>query len=303
MRERLYRYSEMFGETFQGEGNHTGKNTVWVRWYGCNKKCAGFNNMENGELKVPEKELYYNTIDISNVTDINDLPTLDVGCDTYYSWHPRFRHLAKRETAETIANKLIELNKNEFNPEGLFIHPRTGQDIHLCFTGGESMMSQDGIIETVRYLHSVGNMPINITVESNGSVKVTDEFREFVTWFLENGGNEFFWSLSPKIESVSGEKWDKSICPDVVSEYVSITPTGQLKFVCDNTANGWEQIDKAVTEFTDAGIQLPVWIMPEGASAEAQSRHHADIAEEAVRRGYYFASRVHATVFGAVPGK
>ena len=43
--------------------------------------------------------------------------------------------------------------------------------------------------------------------------------------------------------------------------------------------------------------------MPEGASANAQSRHDSNIAIEAVRRGYYFSARVHALVFGACPGK
>ena len=80
-KEREYRYSEIFGNTFQGEGHHCGKATVWLRFFGCNKKCAGFNNMKNGQLVVPENMLYYNHLDLTGVTDILQLPTEDVGCD------------------------------------------------------------------------------------------------------------------------------------------------------------------------------------------------------------------------------
>ena len=302
-RERLYRYSEMFGETFQGEGHHCGKNTVWLRWFGCNKTCCGFNNMKDGKVVIPEKEMYYNTIDPIDVKTIFDVPVQDMGCDSVYSWHPRFRYLAQKATAVEIARKLVDLNRNEYNPDGLFVHPNSGQDIHLCFTGGESMMSQQGIVEVLQHLRGIGNCPRYVTVETNGSVNIDFEVKGYIEHFLETGGKEFFWSVSPKLESVTGERWADSICPDVVREYVEASGTGQLKFVCDNTPESWAEITKAVNEFRAGGVSLPIWIMPEGASSKAQGRHHALIAEEAVRRGYYFASRVHATVFGACPGK
>lgn len=302
-RERIYRYSEIFGNTFQGEGHHTGKATVWVRWFGCNKKCAGFNNMKNGQLVVPENMLYYNHLDLTGVTDILQLPTEDVGCDSYYSWHPKFRHLAKKETAVEIARKLVDLNRTPSNPDGLFLHPKTRQDIHLCFTGGESMMSQDGIMDVLAHLRGIGNCPRYVTVETNGSVEIGDDVKKFIQNLLGTGMKEFFWSVSPKLESVTGEKWDRSICPDVVFAYHETTQTGQLKFVCDNSPECWADIERAVEEFRAGGVWWPVWIMPEGASAKAQGRHHANIAEEAISRGFYFASRVHATVFGACPGK
>ncbi|AUS03059.1 hypothetical protein NVP2275O_478 [Vibrio phage 2.275.O._10N.286.54.E11] len=298
IREKQYRYSEIFGETFQGEGNHTGKNTLWLRWFGCNKTCYLFG--QDKENPVPKKEMYYETIDITNITDIQQLPIQNMGCDSYHSWHPRYRHLAHKDTAKDLAQKLIDLNKNEHNPEGLFIHPKSGQDIHLCFTGGESMMAQDGIIDVLNALISVGNYPKNVTIESNGTVNLRSH-QDWTNMF--NQDITLFWSISPKLESVSGEAWDKSICPDTLYGYKQIVDNGQLKFVCDNSDESWEEIEKAILEYQQRGVTWPIWIMPEGAEQSAQSRHDADIAVEAVKRGYYFASRVHATVFGAVAGK
>ena len=41
-----------------------------------------------------------------------------------------------------ICNLLnIDIMKNESNPQGLFLHPITGQRQHLCITGGEPLMA------------------------------------------------------------------------------------------------------------------------------------------------------------------
>ena len=300
LREKKYNYSEIFGETFQGEGFYTGTNTVWVRFFGCNKTCAGFNNNINGVLVVPEEELYYNKIDITDITDIMQLPTCDVGCDSYYSWHPRFKHLAKKKTASEIADELITLNKNEYNPDGLFTHPRSGQQIHLCFTGGESMMNQTGIIDIVQNLKNRNNYPRFVTIETNGTVPIKPEVLQFI---ISNTDIEFFWSISPKLFSVSAETKERSIIPGVVYGYYQASNKGQLKFVSNNSDTSWDEIESAILDYRQVGVDYDIWIMPEGASADAQSRHDSEIAIEAVKRGYYFSAIVHAMVFGACPGK
>lgn len=299
IREKKYNYSEIFGETFQGEGFYTGTNTVWVRFFGCNKTCAGFNNIKDGELIVPESELYYNKIDIKDVTDIMQLPTCDVGCDSYYSWHPKFKHLAKKGTASEIADELVNLNRNKYNPDGLFVHPRSGQLIHLCFTGGESMMNQTGIIDIVQELKNRNNYPKFVTIETNGTVPIKID----VSDYIRNSDIEFFWSISPKLFSVSAETKEKSIIPSVVYGYAQASNKGQFKFVSNNSNTSWDEIESAIMDYNQSNIYFDVWIMPEGASANAQSRHDSEIAIEAVKRGYYFSARVHAIIFGAVPGK
>ena len=296
MKNKEYRYSEIFGETFQGEGKLLGSNTLWLRWFGCNFTCHKFGQSKDPEKYIPKEEMYYNKIDITDITHIDQLPIQNVGCDSFMAWSPRFRHLAFKDTAHDIAKKLIHINKNEYNPEGLFIHPKSGQDIHLCFTGGESMMSQDGIIEVLQELKNLNNAPLNVTIETNGSQKVRDTFI-----FPED--IKLFWSISPKLESASGEPKKKAIRPDLIQDYNKVSSNGQLKFVCDNSELCWEEIEEAVQLYREAGINWDVYIMPEGAEQSAQSRHDADIAVEAIKRGYYFTSRVHATVFGAITGK
>ena len=56
-------------------------------------------------------------------------------------------------------------------------------------------------------------------------------------------------------------------------------------------------------EYTEAyhkaGVHWPVWIMPVGATKEQQEDEMmADIAMEAMKRGYYFSGRLHCHIFG-----
>jgi uncharacterized NAD-dependent epimerase/dehydratase family protein len=62
-------------------------------------------------------------------------------------------------------------------------------------------------------------------------------------------------------------------------------------------------VEEFTATFREAGIQWPVWIMPVGATAEGQNKIQATVAEEAVRRGYNVAARVHCFVFNNIIGK
>ena len=297
---KKYRYSEIFGKTFQGEGKFTGISTNWVRWFGCNKTCSGFGNM--GANRIPEESLYYNFIDTNAVEDVRDLPVEDKGCDSYYSWHRNFTHLAKQESAEKIVDHLVDVQKNSSNPQGLYIHPITGQDTHLAFTGGESMMSQNGSADVLNEMLDRGNFPSNITIETNGTIALRQTFIDAIDRFKDCGGT-LFWSVSPKILAVSGECPTKSILPEVIAEYAELSDFGQLKFVCNNRDKAWAQIANAIDEYYEVGVDWNVYIMPVGASAEMQHTHDAVIAERAIEEGYYFSGRVHCDVFANAIGK
>ena len=41
-KEKKYRYSEIFS-SIQGEGRYSGVPTIWLRLWGCNFECRGFN--------------------------------------------------------------------------------------------------------------------------------------------------------------------------------------------------------------------------------------------------------------------
>ena len=296
---KQYRYSEIFGDTIQGEGHYGGRPTVWVRWWGCNFNCNGFGQKN---LDDPSSwELPYEYVDASLYDKMEDLPVFEYGCDSSYSWSKNFASLAHKGTAKEIAGKIQDLLKNDFNPNGQFQHPKTGQWTHMAFTGGEPMMSQTAIVDVMEEFRQQWNPPRYVTIETNGTQAVRDPFWEFFT----NHGlfpGELFWSVSPKL-SASGEDWEDAINPDIVHKYRLMSTKGQLKYVVDGSPKVWDEVDKATDLFRKAHVEFPVWIMPVGARAEEQKQIQAKVAEEAIRRGYNVATRIHCFLFDNVIGK
>jgi len=305
-----YRYSEIFGKTFQGEGTYTGVPTVWLRSWGCNFNCSLFGTshddieaIERGEkpsVEVPSLA----ELDLSQYKTMEELPVFKFGCDSSYSWSKSFAHLARQDTAEDIATQIVDLNKHSSNPEGRFIHPVSGQSIHMAFTGGEPMMSQSAIVDVMKSFDSFNNTPKNITIETNGSQSLRKPFVEYFSEYLNRPEeNELFWSVSPKLY-LSGEQWDQAVQPDVVAEYAELSDDGQLKYVVNGTDRSWREVEEATRLYREAGVYWPVWIMPVGATKDQQQEPQiANIAEEAVLRGYNVAARVHCYVFGNIIGK
>lgn len=297
MTEKKYKYSEIFGDTFQGEGRYTGVPTVWIRFWGCNLSCSGFG--QDDPTKPETWKLDYQTIDVSSIKRVEDLPVFNRGCDSSYSWAKKFSHLAPQGTAADICDKLEAFLKSEHNPEGKFLHPKSGQWTHLAFTGGEPMMNQTAIVDIMNEFARRGNMPAYVTVETNGTQRARDNITEYLSG-LQNV--EWFWSVSPKLY-LSGEKWEDAIKPEVVAAYKDLSDVGQLKYVSNGTQRAWDEVERATALYRAAGINWPVWIMPVGATVEGQNLVAAKVAEESVRRGYNVAARVHAYVFANVIGK
>lgn len=291
MNEKKYRYSEIFGQTFQGEGAYTGRPTAWLRVWGCNFECAGF-----GQEQPDKPETYdldYLKIDPSEYKSMEELPVFHRGCDSSYSWAKKFGHLAHQGTAREIADR-IEATL----PGGKFKHPVSGQWHHMAFTGGEPMMSQTAIVDVMERFAERDNTPRFVTIETNGTQKPRPAFENL----FANHTGELFWSVSPKLY-VSGELWANAIKPEVLAHYKAISNAGQLKYVCNGTDRNWDEVQRATDLYREAGIDWDVWVMPVGADREMQESHQARIAEQAVERGYSVAARVHTWVFGNVIGK
>lgn len=300
-KEKQFRYSEIFGRTIQGEGHYTGYPTTWIRFFGCNLECNGFG--QDDPTDPSTFDLPYERIDISDITDVFDLPVFDKGCDSSYTWSKRYRHLASLKTASEICDELEEQNKNPTNPEGKFLHPQSGQHIHMCFTGGEPIMSQHAILAIMQELDNRDNTPQYVTIETNGTKVVKPALANYIQ--NEWTGTEWFWSVSPKLFNTSGEK--DAVCPDIVKQYLELDPTGsangQLKFVVNGTDDSWKEVEEAIQQFRDVGCDWDVWIMPVGATSEGQENIQAVVCEQTFDRGYNFAARVHAWVFDNVIGK
>jgi len=301
---KKYKYSEIF-TSIQGEGEFTGAPTVWVRWFLCNLQCPGFGQT------VPEDAsthvLPYESFDVSTIKRIEDLPVWDKGCDSSYSWAKKYKHLCHDKTASEIADHLeAELKQMNDNPDGKFTIMRERKkltdirDFHLCMTGGEPMMkkTQVAMIDTLINLEHRQNVPRYITIETNGTQPMSDDLRQIVASFRLSGG-DWFWSVSPKLLYTSGEDPKRAIKPEVVRGYQDIAPRGQLKFVVSNRPEAWDELERTVDAFRDAGVKWPVWIMPVGGTVEEQSNDDTrEIVEETIRRGYNVAARVHCYIWG-----
>lgn len=301
MKEKIYRYSEIFGRTIQGEGHHSGIPTAWIRFFGCNFECQGFSQKNPRDPSTWIKE--YENLDISNIKNMEEVPVLRYGCDSSYSWSKKFAHLAHRNTASEICDKLENILTNVHNPEGKFIHPETGQDIHMAFTGGEPMMQQSAIVDILEEFERRGNLPNYCTVETNGTQLIREDLLQLIVEkYSPQINREWFWSCSPKLSS-SGESWEKAIKPDVLQSYAESFNRGQIKYVVDGSDQVWDEVSRATELFRKNGVNWPVWIMAVGSSGIQQEEIQAKICEECFDRGYNFSARIHSWIFNNAIGK
>ena len=292
------KYSETFFSA-QGEGQYVGIPSLWMRFFLCNLQCNGFGQKDPTN---PETyELPYETIDITNIDSVFDLPVFDKGCDSSYTWSKKYSHLMTDKTVTEAVDELTALL-----PHGKFIHPATGQASHMVFTGGEPMIkgTQPGMIEVIEEFKRRHNKPQYVTVETNGTRPITDEFAEWIEREYTNKENkEWYWSLSPKLWATAGEKSKKAIKPEVIGRYAEVSNKGQLKFVVNGTDESWREVEENIKLFREAGCNFPVWIMGVGGTYEGLVQTEATIADEAIQRGYYYTSRVHVHIYGNAIGK
>jgi len=150
------------------------------------------------------------------------------------------------------------------------------------------------------HFYSSDNLPSSITWETNGTQKLSNDFKDIVESPLFKP--EAFFSVSPKLWTVAGEKREKAIKPDVVKDYYDVSRNGQLKFVVGQTQEEWEELDEVVNLFREAGVDYPVWIMPVGAREEEQHATAGDVARMAFERGYNVSGRMHVYLFGNAIG-
>ena len=297
MDEKRYYYSEIF-HSIQGEGHYTGVPTAWIRFFLCNLQCNGFGQIDPSDPST--YELPFETYDVSQVKRVEDLPVWDKGCDSSYTWAKKYKHLMGQETPTVLANKIVDVLKTDSNPDGLFLHPVTKQRQHLCITGGEPLMvtGQTATVGIYEELERHSNLPSSMTFETNGTQKLK---QPFIDW-ANRIDTEIFFSVSPKLWSVAGEKAEKAIKPEIVAEYYNTSKTGQLKFVCGHKDEQWDEMEEAIAKFKSAGVDWPVWVMPVGAREEEQKDSAGAVAKRAFQRGYNVAARVHVYLFGNAIG-
>ena len=292
------KYSETFYSA-QGEGQYVGIPSLWMRFFLCNLQCNGFGQEDPTDPST--YDLPYEKLDITDITNVFDLPVFEKGCDSSYTWSKKYKHLITDKTVEEAVDELTALL-----PHGKFVHPQTQQEAHMVFTGGEPMLkpTQPGMREVIEEFKRRGNQPMNVTVETNGTKPITDEFAEWIQREYTNWtGREWYWSLSPKLWSTAGEQHKRAIKPEVIGRYAEVSPVGQLKYVVNGTDESWREVEENTRLFREAGCNYPVWIMGVGGTFEGLVQTEASIADEAIQRGYNYTSRVHVHIYGNAIGK
>jgi organic radical activating enzyme len=257
-----------------------------MRTFGCNFRCKSFGCSTPVTDKYnPEVADVIKNIDQFKVFD--DLPLVSTGCDTYASIYPEFRHLSPDYSIEQLRERF-----NELLPNNTWIQPN-GNDVHLVITGGEPLLGWQSMYPAILDNENTHGLR-NVTFETNGTQKIHQDLGRFITGQFE-GDSCFTFSVSPKL-SASGESWSDAIKPDVVASYENYG-FAYLKFVVDSPEH-FAEADQAVAEYRAAGFVGPVYVMPVGGVDVIYNGNKFNIAEEAMRRGYYYSPRLHVDLWG-----
>ena len=267
--------------SIQGEGRFMGVPSVFLRTFGCNFTCGGF-GMPKGQMSEERNVIAINS---ENYKSYNDLPLVSTGCDSYASWDVRFKHLSPVLSVDEIANNIVDT-----------LPHKEWKDEHLVITGGEPLLGwQRAYPELLE--HKLMKNLREITFETNGTQELSQEFHDYLFEEWTRFGriyDKLTFSVSPKL-SVSGEKWEEAICPDIVKSYEMIGYT-YLKFVVA-TKEDAEEAEQAVNEYRKAGFGGPVYLMPVGGVESVYTMNAKNVALLAMEKGWRYSDRLQIPLF------
>ena len=253
--------------------------SVFLRTYGCNFTCGGF-GMSKGEISTERDTI---AIKAEEYTDYKSLPLVTTGCDSYASWDPRFKHLSPVIATDSIVDSIMDIL-----PHGRWM------DEHLVITGGEPLLGWQRAYPDL--LSNSKMTPLKeITFETNGTQELSNDFKEYLTkWKMHREKNALTFSVSSKL-SISGEKWEEAICPDIIRQYESVGFV-YLKFVVATEEDVLEA-EQAVKEYRAGGFRGPVYLMPCGGVESIYSMNAKNVAMAAMKRGWRYSDRLQVPLF------
>jgi organic radical activating enzyme len=268
--------------SIQGEGRYMGVPSVFLRTFGCNFTCSGF-GMPKGEQS---KEVDYVAAEVKKFLSYKELPLVSTGCDSYASWDPRFKHLSPVLDTDSVAEAVVDsLPYKEWKEE------------HLVITGGEPLLGWQRAYPDLLE-HPKMRALKEITFETNGTQELTETFKDYLDrWGWGVPGNfdrQITFSVSPKL-SVSGEKWDDAIKPEIIADY-SMVGYVYLKFVVASQEDA-DEAEKAVEAYRAAGFRGPVYLMPVGGVESVYHMNNRAVAELAMKKGYRYSDRLQVPLF------
>ena len=271
--------SELF-YSIQGEGRYMGVPSVFLRTFGCNFTCDSF-GMNRGEKSNERNAI---ATRISEFKQYRDLPLVSTGCDSYASWDPRFKDLSPVVETSGLAESIIDL-----------LPHKEWRDEHLVITGGEPLLGWQRAYPDLLD-HPLMEKLKEITFETNGTQKLTQEFKDYLYhWGIEQRGwGALTFSVSAKL-SVSGEKREEAIIPEVVCEYEKVGCT-YLKLVIATEEDAQEALD-VVKIYRKAGFKGPVYLMPVGGVESVYSMNNRHVANYAMQNGLRYSDRLQVPLF------
>lgn len=180
-------------------------------------------------------------------------------CDTAYTWDwSRF-------------DPAVELRRT---PVAEVAAQVDAMDVPLVVvTGGEPLLQQSGLSE----LLLTWSGRYRVEVETAGTIAPSPELVGLVDQF----------NVSPKLAN-SGNPAEHRWKPDVLAAFMA-TGKAVFKFV----VAGPHELD----EVAAFGVE-PVWVMPEGTTAEAVRAGLAALADPVIERGWSLTTRLHVELWG-----
>jgi 7-carboxy-7-deazaguanine synthase len=268
--------------SIQGEGRYMGVPSVFLRTFGCNFKCAGF-GMPNGELS---NEVEAIAAKVDSFKTYEELPLVSTGCDSYASWDPRFKNLSPMLTTDAIAERICEI-----------LPYNKWEDEHLVITGGEPLLGWQRAYPDLLEHPKMASLK-EITFETNGTQKLTDEFKEYLLlqWQMPNldFNREITFSVSAKL-SCSGEERSEAIRPDIVCEYQEVGYT-YLKFVIATEEDAEEALE-TLDIYRAEGFTGHCYLMPVGGVESVYAMNNRRVAEFAMKNGLRYSDRLQVPLF------
>ena len=264
--------------SIQGEGRYMGVPSVFLRTFGCNFTCAGF-GMARGERSTEADEI---AVVAHNYNNYEELPLVDTGCDSYASWHPDFKNLSPMLTSDAIVERIMQILPHS-----------EWRDEHLVITGGEPLLGwQRAYPDLLDHPRMAGLK--EITFETNGTQRISDEFKTYLFNWAKQPGREITFSVSAKLPA-SGEAWTDAIQPKTVCEY-EWYGYAYLKLVVA-TEEDLVDAEQAVEEYRARGFKGPVYIMPVGGVERVYNLNNRAVAEMAMRKGWRYSDRLQVPLF------
>jgi organic radical activating enzyme len=278
-----FKIAEQF-YSIQGEGRYMGVPSVFLRTFGCNFKCAGF-GMPRGEVSHEATDIAATHSMIESFQTYEELPLVSTGCDSYASWMPEFKDLSPMLTSDAIAERIMEI-----------LPYQRWEDEHLVITGGEPLLGwQRAYPDLLNHLSMTGLK--EITFETNGTQKLTPEFKKYLQEWSQNPpfvSREVTFSVSAKL-SCSGEERHEAIKPDVVCEYQEVGNT-YLKLVIATEEDAEEALE-TLDIYRAEGFTGHCYLMPVGGVESVYTLNNRRVAELAMKHGLRYSDRLQVPLF------